>query len=118
MQSKNVGMVEASEVAQVPCWWQVLPNEEKEVIRDALRAFQGLKRSRSPEVAKAAGKWERSIKCFIKCRLVGENRKAESRKRKSNPPGRMPDSLAGKMPAATAGPASLRSQPGVSPSRD
>ena len=36
----------------------------------------------SPEVARAAVKWERGIGCFIKVRLINEKQKAESRKLK------------------------------------
>jgi hypothetical protein len=37
------------------------------------------KRSQAPELAQAAVKWERSIGCFIKVRLIAEGRRAERR---------------------------------------
>lgn len=56
---------------QVPGWWIEVPDAEKAVIRDVLTAIRGLKASRSAPVGLAARKWERSIACFIKFRLMG-----------------------------------------------
>jgi len=53
-------------------WWAVVPDAEKAVIRGLIRSARGLKRSPSWQVAQAARKWERSITCFIKFRLMGE----------------------------------------------
>lgn len=56
---------------QIPAWWLDVPEVEKAVIRDVLTSIRGLKGSRSPLVGQAARKWERSIACFIKFRLMG-----------------------------------------------
>jgi hypothetical protein len=48
----------------------VVPREEKEVIRGIVRAVRVLKQSRIPEVSRAAAKWDRSLSCFIKFRLM------------------------------------------------
>lgn len=64
----------------VPAWWLEVPDAEKAVIRDVLTSIRGLKGSRSPQVGQAARKWERSIACFIRFRLIGEKQKTESRK--------------------------------------
>jgi len=50
-------------------WWHSVAAEEKEVIRDVLRVMRGLKLSKSPVMARAATKWERSIAYFIKWQL-------------------------------------------------
>ncbi len=42
--------------------------------------MQSARRSKSPDVARAAVKWERALGCFIKVRLITEKQKAESRK--------------------------------------
>jgi hypothetical protein len=55
----------------IPDWWLEVPDAEKAVIRDVLTSIRGLKGSRSPQVGQAARKWERSIACFIKFRLMG-----------------------------------------------
>lgn len=68
----------------VPAWWVEVPAAEKAVIWDVLTAIRGLKGSRCPHVGRAARKWERSIGCFIKVRLIGENQSTERRKRKGN----------------------------------
>jgi len=57
----------------VPAWWLDVPDAEKAVIRDVLKSIRGLKGSCSPMVGRAARKWERSIACFIKFRLMGES---------------------------------------------
>ncbi len=54
-----------------PDWWLEVPAAEKAVIRDMLSSIRGLKCSQSGPVALAARKWERSIACFIKFRLMG-----------------------------------------------
>jgi hypothetical protein len=61
----------ARNAGQIPKWWREVPAAEKAVIRDVLTAIRGLKASRSLLVGQAARKWERSIACFIKFRLMG-----------------------------------------------
>ena len=92
--------VEVRNLAQIPQWWLMLPHEEKEVLHGIVRGIRLLKRSQSPQVANAAAKWERSITCFIKCRLmsgVAPARRVTVR--------------------VTSSPASLRNPRGASPSR-
>lgn len=48
----------------------VLPEEEKGVIRGIVRGVRVLKLSQSPEVARAAAKWDRTITCLIKWKLM------------------------------------------------
>ena len=62
-----------------PDWWLEVPAAEKAVIRDMLTSIRGLKCSRSGPVALAARKWERSIACFIKFRLMGERPRSRER---------------------------------------
>ena len=57
---------------QIPAWWLELPAAEKTVIREVIKSIRGLKSNRSGEAAMAARKWERSIGCFIKFRLIGK----------------------------------------------
>ena len=54
----------------MPEWWAALPEGERKVLGEVRRMFRGLKRSRVPQVARAAVKWERGIGCFIKVRLM------------------------------------------------
>ncbi len=82
----------------IPSWWLAVPQSEKDVIRDVVTAVRGLKRSKSPQVALAARKWERGIVCFIRFRLMS-----------AGPHGRR---------AITSTPASSRNPRGVSPARD
>ncbi|MEI6077909.1 MAG: hypothetical protein WCS94_20175 [Verrucomicrobiota bacterium] len=72
---------EAGQVRRLE-WWEALTPGEKKLICNLMRMLRGAKHSQIQEVARAAAKWERGIGCFIKVRLVGENRKAESRKQK------------------------------------
>jgi hypothetical protein len=67
--------------AVVPEWWAGIPEGEKTLLHAIARMLRSAKRSELQEVARAAVKWERGIGCFIKVRLIGEHRKAESRKR-------------------------------------
>ena len=60
---------------QAPLWWQVVPAEEQQVLRNFMRMMGGMKRSRRPRVARAAAKWERRLRCFIKVRLMHERRR-------------------------------------------
>ncbi len=52
------------------------------MIRDIARLLREAKESQSPEMARAAAKWERALGCFIKVRLKGERQKAEARSRR------------------------------------
>jgi hypothetical protein len=70
---------QGSEVGRLE-WWDSLSSGERKLICSLMRMLRGAKRSQLLDVARAAAKWERGIGCFIKVRLVGENRKAESRK--------------------------------------
>lgn len=83
---------------EIPAWWLTVPQSEKDVIRDLVASIRGLKRSKSPQVAQAARKWERGIVCFIRFRLMS-----------ASPHGRR---------AITSTPASSRNPRGVSPARD
>jgi hypothetical protein len=69
-------------VAVIPEWWAGIPEGEKALLHTIARMLRSAKRSELQEVARAAAKWERGIGCFIKVRLIGEHRRAESRKRK------------------------------------
>ena len=55
-----------------PEWWVGLPEGERQLIRGLERMLGGAKRSQVPEVARAARKWEASLNCFIKVRLMNE----------------------------------------------
>ena len=119
-----------------PAWWRDLPAEEKAVIRDLFSSIRGLKHGGTKPVAQAARKWERSIGCFIKFRLVGGASRAGGKlkltqRRKNAEGGRIPvgkfrraaetdprdgGSAAGN--GATASRSTSRSLPGVSPNQD
>jgi hypothetical protein len=62
-----------------PEWWTRLAWEERALIRAVFRLLGRAKRSEAPELAQAAVKWERSLGCFIKVRLITEGRRAERR---------------------------------------
>ena len=72
MKMKNENDKSNNGVSQIPAWWLEVPAAEKWVIRDVINSIRGLKSSRSGPVAMAARKWERSIGCFIKFRLIGK----------------------------------------------
>jgi hypothetical protein len=67
---------------EIPEWWAAIPEGEKTLLHAVARMLRSAKRSELQEVARAAAKWERGIGCFVKVRLITENRKAESRKLK------------------------------------
>lgn len=67
---------------RVPEWWQAVPAEEKQVLRNFTRMMGGMKQSRRARVARAAAKWDRRLRCFIKVRLIAEQQRAERRNRK------------------------------------
>ena len=72
----------ASPITQVaaPEWWAIAPVGERRFLVGLARMMRSAKRSKSPDVARAAVKWERALGCFIKVRLLAEKQKAESRK--------------------------------------
>ena len=63
-----------------PEWWTSAPDGERRFLVGLARMMRSAKRSKSPDVARAAVKWERALGCFIKVRLLAEKQKAESRK--------------------------------------
>ena len=111
--------------SQIPAWWLEVPAAEKAVIRDVISSIRGLKNSRSGPVAMAARKWERSIGCFIKFRLMGgasrtgQQRKMEHTSSGAEPRhGHSPQRCEGVTIRVTSSPTSGRNQPGASPSQD
>ena len=125
--------------SQIPAWSLAVPAAEKAVIRDVISSIRGLKSSRSGPVAMAARKWERSIACFIKIRLIGGASRWQVRSRtgihgQASQQRKMGHTSSGAEPRhgnfpqrgeggaqgtdrPTASPASLRNQPGASPSQ-
>jgi hypothetical protein len=71
----------ASRITQIasPEWWTMAPVGERRFLGGLARMMRSAKRSKSPDVARAAVKWERALGCFIKVRLIGERQKAERR---------------------------------------
>ncbi len=65
-----------------PEWWANAPVGERRLLGALARMMRSARRSQSPDVARAAVKWERALGCFIQVRLIAENQKAESRKLK------------------------------------
>jgi len=63
-----------------PEWWMMAPVGERRFLGGLARMMRCARRSQSPEVARAAVKWERALGCFIQVRLITEKQKAESRK--------------------------------------
>ena len=114
--------------SQIPAWWLEVPAAEKAVIRDVINSIRGLKNSRSGPVAMAARKWERSLACFIKFRLMhlpvrhqgkrGNLGNTASALRAAEPRhGNSPLRGEGVTIRVTSSPTSGRSQPGASPSQ-
>ena len=58
------------------------PAGERRFLGGLARMMRSARRSESPGVAQAAVKWERSLACFIKVRLIGEKQRTESRRLK------------------------------------
>jgi hypothetical protein len=55
------------------------PVGERRFLGGLARMMRSAKPSKSPDVARAAVKWERALGCFIKVRLIGERKSAERR---------------------------------------
>jgi hypothetical protein len=74
----------ASRITQIaaPEWWTMAPVGERRFLGGLAWMMRSARRSKSPDVARAAVKWERALGCFIKVRLIWENQRAESRKQK------------------------------------
>lgn len=53
-------------------WWEALTPGEKKLICNLMRMLRGAKKSELRDVAIAAAKWEGSLACFIKVRLIGQ----------------------------------------------
>ena len=72
----------ASRITQIaaPEWCALAPVGERRFLSGLARMLHSARRSKSPDVARAAVKWERALGCFIKVRLITEKQKAESRK--------------------------------------
>ena len=111
MTNENGKMICARNGDQIPQWWRDLPEEEKEVIRNLVRGLRVLKRSKSPQVARAARKWDHRLSCFIRFRLIGEARSAGKRAARRNAERGV------RRGVPTLAPASMRNPPGASPAR-
>ena len=96
----EIGMGRA--MTELPGWWAVAPVGERRFLGSLARMMRSAKRSKSPDVAQAATKWERTLGCFIKVRLMGERRKAECRMRRA---------------ALTSFPSAAHSRRGAAPDR-
>lgn len=59
-----------------PEWWSAVPKDERVLLVSVVRMIQSAKRSRVPGVARAARKWELSLSCFLKVRLMNSCRRA------------------------------------------
>ena len=59
-----------------------MPSGEKALIRAVFRLLGRARQSQARELALAAVKWERSLGCFIKVRLMTESRRATTDKRR------------------------------------
>ena len=111
--------------SQIPAWWLEVPAAEKAVIRDVINSIRGLKSSRSGPVAMAARKWERSLACFIKFRLMHLPVRRQGRRGNlgntasaAEPrQGNSPQRGEGATRCVTSSPTSGRSQPDASPSQ-
>ena len=107
-------------VSQIPAWWLAVPAAEKAVIRDVISSIRGLKNSRSGPVARAARKWERSLACFIKFRLMHLPVRRQGRRGNLGNTAsglRPPQRVEGVTLRVTSSPTSGRNQPDASPSQ-
>lgn len=55
-----------------------LPETEKIVLRNAILAIRLLTKSSSPQIVRAAHKWDATISCFIRKRLINGRRSRRS----------------------------------------
>jgi len=62
-------------VVEAPWWWRVLPWGERVFLVALARMLRAARESEHPGVKQAAAKWERSLGCFIKVRLMHEARR-------------------------------------------
>jgi hypothetical protein len=86
---------------EIPEWWADVPTEEREVLCEVMRMVRGLKRSRVPQVARAARAWECGLGCFIRVKLMSRSSARRGtgsvrppiscRSASRNPPGVSPD---------------------------
>jgi hypothetical protein len=53
-------------------WWEALTPGEQKFLCFVMRSIRAAKKSQQPEVAHAAAKWEITLACFIKVRLIGQ----------------------------------------------
>jgi hypothetical protein len=53
-----------------PEWWRAVPEEERALLWSLVRMLKSAKRSRIGGVVRAARKWESSLSCFMKVRLL------------------------------------------------
>ena len=83
-QREEIGMKSAEiRGCSVPEWWAAAPVGERRFLGGLARMMRSAKRSKSPDVARAAVKWRRTLGCFIKVRLMEERRRAEARGQRS-----------------------------------
>jgi hypothetical protein len=110
-------------------WWAALPAGEKDFIRTLMGMIKGAKRSEFRDVANAARKWESAISYFMKVRLRQGARRQNSGVRRQTSVVRKDsretrESTGGDLAVgqsvlpATSCRSVLRSQQGVSASRD
>jgi hypothetical protein len=59
-------------VSQLPEWWVAVPETEKAVLRNVINSIRALKKCSSPQIASAAQKWDATISCFIRTRLINQ----------------------------------------------
>src|SRR5512147_1313818 len=57
-----------------PGWWRAVPKEERALLWSLVRMLESAKRSRVVGVVRAARKWESSLSCFMKVRLLSKCR--------------------------------------------
>ncbi len=59
-------------IPAAPEWWAMAPLGERRFLGGLARMMRSARRSKSPDVARAAVKWERALGCFIKVRLINQ----------------------------------------------
>jgi hypothetical protein len=91
---------------QSPEWWVTLPETEKTVLRTFMHSIRAMEECTSPQIASAARKWDATLSCFIKTRLI--NRKVRLSRAQVRSAG------AGSTSFRTGG----RNRPGASPNQN